>query len=215
MRLAISIFLALTFLASCTVSKKSVEKTVIENTDELSELKKLMTGQFASSKQAKLDSNFYDISLFMYPVWESKDGDWLYVEQSVTANLAKPYRQRLYKLEKGTNGDFISHVFAFEKPEEFIGKWNDPTFFDQFDTSILKERKGCAVHLKKVGENEYAGSTVEKNCKSTLRGASYATSKVTVNSSSIISWDQGFDAADQQVWGAEISGYIFDKKNEN
>ena len=215
MRPIFTLFLILTFLASCNVSKKSVEKTVLENTTELSELKKLMTGQFASSKQAKLDSNFYDISLFMYPVWESKEGDWLYVEQSVTANLAKPYRQRLYKLEKGQNGEFISHVYSFNEPDKFINKWDDPTFFDQFNTSIIKEREGCAVHLKKVGVNEYTGSTIEKNCKSTLRGASYATSKVTVTSDAIISWDQGFDDADKQVWGAEISGYIFDKKSEN
>ena len=148
MRLAISIFLALTFLASCKVSKKSVEKTVLENTNELSELKKLMTGQFASSKQAELDSNFYDISLFMYPVWEGKEGSWLYVEQSVTANLAKPYRQRLYKLEKGENGEFISHVYALDEPDKFIEKWKDPTFFDQFDTSILKEREAVSyTHL--------------------------------------------------------------------
>jgi|GEM_PF-5601075 len=27
----------------------------------------------------------------------------------------------------------------------------------------------------------------------------------------VINWDRGRDEIDQQVWGAEISGYIFDR----
>uniref|UniRef100_UPI0038D3A63C CpcT/CpeT family chromophore lyase n=1 Tax=Flavobacterium sp. TaxID=239 RepID=UPI0038D3A63C len=50
-----------------------------------------------------------------------------------------------------------------------------------------------------------------KTCASELRGASYATSKVTITANQVLSWDQGFDKDDKQVWGATKAGYIFDK----
>ena len=55
----------------------------------------------------------------------------------------------------------------------------------------------------------WTGSTAGKECGSDLRGASYATSEVTISSSTLESWDRGYDAADKQVWGAEKGPYIF------
>ena len=144
----------------------------------------------------------------MYPIWKSKDGYWLYVEQSLNSDQSKPYRQRIYQLEKLENGNFSSKVYTLENPENFIGKWKTTAYFDQFDGSILKERDGCAVILKKQGNN-YAGSTNEKECKSSMRGASYATSEVIIKPNVIESWDRGFNARDEHVWGAEKAGYIF------
>ncbi|WP_430409542.1 chromophore lyase CpcT/CpeT [Kordia sp.] len=167
-----------------------------------------MTGSFDSSEQAASDASYYNISLHMYPIWKSKDGYWLYVEQAISANQLKPYRQRIYQLEKLEDGSFSSKVYTLENPENFIGKWKTPAFFDQFDASILKEREGCAVILKKNG-NSYSGSTIDKDCKSTMRGASYATSEVTIQPNVIESWDRGFDANDKHVWGAEKAGYVF------
>ena len=58
----------------------------------------------------------------------------------------------------------------------------------------------------------YAGGTDGKSCPSDLRGAKYATTKITMKKGELISWDQGFDANDKQVWGATKGGYIFIKK---
>ena len=58
----------------------------------------------------------------------------------------------------------------------------------------------------------WAGSTQGKGCSSTLGGASYATSQVTVTPLELRSWDQGFDAAGKQVWGAEKGPYVFLKQ---
>jgi hypothetical protein len=52
---------------------------------------------------------------------------------------------------------------------------------------------------------------VGKGCGSTLNGASYATSEVLLESTLLLSWDRGFDARDQQVWGATAGGYVFDR----
>jgi CpeT protein len=57
----------------------------------------------------------------------------------------------------------------------------------------------------------YEGSTLGKECLSSLRGATYATSKVKIDEKMILSWDQGWDNADKQIWGATKGGYIFDK----
>ena len=40
----------------------------------------------------------------------------------------------------------------------------------------------------------FNGATGDKTCPSELRGASYATSKVTVDTDKIISWYHGFNA---------------------
>lgn len=174
-------------------------------------LKGLMTGSYNSAIQAAADSDFYDITLHMYPVWRNSGKHWLYVEQAVTAMQDRPYRQRMYLIEELAPDSFRSVVYTLDSAERFIGKWQDPGFFDQFDESILTEREGCAVHLKKTGPYQYAGSTIDDNCKSTLRGATYATSHVEMRSDAIESWDQGFDVGGNQVWGAEKGGYVFDR----
>ncbi|MEM6684632.1 MAG: chromophore lyase CpcT/CpeT [Bacteroidota bacterium] len=179
--------------------------------DELKALQTMMTGSFDSSEQAAADESYYNISLHMYPIWQTKDSYWLYVEQALFSAQERPYRQRVYQLEKLENGTFSSKVYTLNTPKDFIGKWKTPEYFDQFDVSILKEREGCAVILKKQGEN-YTGSTNEKDCKSTMRGATYATSQVTIKPNAIESWDRGFNASDEHVWGAEKAGYVFKRK---
>lgn len=176
--------------------------------EELTALQTLMTGSFDSSEQAKADESYFDISLHMYPIWTSKDGYWLYVEQALSSKQSKPYRQRIYQLEKLEDGSFSSKVYTLENPEAAVGKWKTPEYFDQFDSAMLKEREGCAVILKKDGDS-YSGSTNEKDCKSSMRGASYATSEVTIKADVIESWDRGFNEKDEHVWGAEKAGYVF------
>ncbi|AXG72193.1 phycocyanobilin lyase CpcT [Kordia sp. SMS9] len=200
------IYIVLTLFLVTIYSCDSYKSTSTSN--ELKALQTQMTGSFDSSEQAASDESYYNISLHMYPIWTSKDGYWLYVEQALNSQQDKPYRQRVYELEKLENGTFSSKVYTLENPKDFIGKWKTPAYFDQFDASMLKEREGCAVILEKQGKN-YTGSTNEKDCKSTMRGASYATSEVTIKPNVIESWDRGFDANDAHVWGAEKAGYIF------
>jgi len=197
-------FIVLMF-GSCSSTKTA--KTSEQNSNLLT-LIDMMTGSFDSSAQAVADTNYYDISLKMFPIWQSKAGHYLYVEQAVSAMPDKPYRQRIYQLEKISNTEYSSKVFALDNQDDFIGKWASPEYFDQFDLTLLKEREGCTVYLSKTTEG-FRGSTKDQDCKSTLRGASYATSIVTVLSNQIESWDQGFDEKGEQVWGAEKAGYVF------
>jgi len=171
-----------------------------------------MTGSFNSSLQSNYDSSYYNISLHMTPIWENKAGNYIYVEQALNSKQESPYRVRVYELLELEDGTFESKVYKLSNEEDCIGHHDNPQHFDQFDVNILEEREGCSVFLTKLNKH-YVGSTKEKMCKSTMRGASYATSIVRVYSDRIESWDQGFDAEGKQVWGAEKGGYVFNRIN--
>jgi len=178
---------------------------------EIDKLMRMMTGSFDSYIQAELDSNYYNISLEMHPIWTDRKGHWLYVEQALASKKDKPYRQRIYKLWYDSESDqFISEVYKLPEEKTFIGQW-DSAVFDDLNEEDLILRNGCAVYLKKNPEGFYEGNTNESDCESTLRGASYATSIVGIYSDRIKSWDQGFNEDGEQVWGATEGPYIFDK----
>jgi hypothetical protein len=174
-----------------------------------------MVGSFSSAAQAQQDSSYYDISLHMYPIWESRDSTdrWLYVEQAMATMQEKPYRQRVYRVEVIDDSTWKSSVYTLANPEGCIGKWREPEFFDAIKESELTLREGCAVYLRKAGNDGFRGSTRGKACESNLRGATYATSTVDIQPGRIESWDQGFDAGDTQVWGATGGGYVFLRAN--
>ena len=179
---------------------------------DIAELVDMMTGKFSSEEQALEDTMFYNISLVMFPIWEeNQNGQWLYVEQAVSDYLDKPYRQRVYHVNKNQDGLFESKVFELSDPSRFIHGWESPEVFNQITPDSLVERNGCTVFLTKEGDC-FSGSTNDKDCKSSLRGAAYATSIVTICQDQIISWDQGWSDDDQQVWGAVKSGYIFKRR---
>jgi len=196
-------------IMSMLISCKTIKSTSID--DDLSTLQYLMAGTFDSSEQAAQDSSYYNITLNHTPIWTDKAGHWLYVEQAVTSNLSKPYRQRIYKITKAGN-TFVSTIYTLLEPERFINKNVDPNFFDSFDQSLLIEREGCDVYLEQGTNQSYEGETKHGECSSSLRGAAFATSKVAIHKDRIVSWDQGFDTEGKQVWGAEKGGYIFIRK---
>ena len=196
------------FGVSCSTTK------VIESKPQQSELEllqEMMTGSYDSSDQALQDSSYYNISLHMYPIWKNKPNvKYLYVEQALASKQDKPYRQRVYKLEHLADGKIASHIYTLKNDSLFIGKWNEPEYFSKFGMSDLDIREGCEVILTKTAIG-YEGSTNKDNCKSTLRGASYATSIVSMSSNEITSWDQGFNDKNEQVWGAVEGPYKFIK----
>lgn len=195
---------AVLFLAFCSTSKKA--KTPVS---DLLLLKKSMTGSFNSSAQAARDTDFFDITLHMYPIWEDRPEHWIYVEQTVTANPQKPYRQRVYRLEQRDAETFVSHVYTMKSPKDFVLAWKSPEKFKALTVNDIDLKSGCEVVLKKQRDGSFSGSTGKQTCPSELRGAKFATSAVSVFSDKILSWDQGFNADGKQVWGAEKGGYEF------
>lgn len=180
-------------------------------TSDLDQLFSIMQGTYSSEKQSIEDKEYFNISLRMIPIWKEK-GNYLYVEQAMFEKQESPYRVRIYKVSQRKD-EFVSEIYTLKNEKEWIGKWKTPEAFAALAESDIELKPGCEIILKKQPDGTFTGQTGEKTCPSELRGASYATSKVTVTSTQIISWDQGFDKDGKQVWGALKGGYIFDKIN--
>ena len=188
---------------------KSSQNTTSSISKEMNELVSIMQGSYSSEKQSVKDTSYFNISLRMVPIWKKK-GHYLYVEQAMFKKQEKPYRVRIYKITQ--KGDaFISEIHTLKNEKDWIGKWKTPEAFDALSENDIDLKQGCEVTLKRIGKNKFAGETGNKTCPSELRGASYASSKVTVSQNKILSWDQGFNKEGKQVWGAEKGGYEFIK----
>ena len=185
----------------------SKEKAI---TNHLPELFSLMQGSFDSEIQSQVDSTYFNISLHMYPIWKDR-GNFLYVEQALTTKQDQPYRQRIYEVTKLNDSQYSSAIYTIENDSLWIGKWKSPEAFDTLVWNNVTKKEGCEVILKRIEPNYFKGETGDKTCKSSLYGASYATSEVEIMEDKIISWDQGFDDKDEHIWGAEKGGYIFNK----
>ncbi|CAM3326589.1 DUF1001 domain-containing protein [Flavobacterium longum] len=196
-------YLFLLLLTACSLTAQSKQSS-----KSLDALQQLMQGHYSSEAQSKADSaNYYNISLRMTPIWKDR-GHYLYVEQAIASKLDKPYRVRIYRLVE-KDGKFISEVYTLKNEKDWIGKWTTPEAFDAMPVADIELKQGCEVVLTKTGKDTYSGSTGKGTCPSELRGASYATSVVTITPGKIVSWDQGFDKEGKQVWGAEKGGYMF------
>lgn len=206
MRYLFPLLLVVVFFTACDPSRRAAKL------GSLDELQSFMTGSYDSEAQAMADSNYFNISLHMYPIWTDRPGNWLYVEQALYAQQDRPYRQRVYELVAGKKkGEFLSRVYELPDPATYVGAYDEVSRFDDLEPGELKEREGCTVYLRRDESGVYRGATNENDCLSTLRGASYATTRVSISSSFVQSWDRGFSVEGQQVWGATEGGYMFFK----
>lgn len=206
---SISLFIVLAF-AACSPARNAKSTTADA---DLQQLASWMTGDFSSQAQSQRDSDYYDIRLHIHPIWPQDKGNiWFYVEQATAAAQDKPYRQRVYKLERADAKTLISKVYTLPDPTQWIGAYKDPARFDKLQPSALLLREGCGVFLEKNKDGSYSGGTRGEGCESTLRGAKYASSSVIVTEKMLRSWDQGFNEKKEQVWGATKGGYDFVKQ---
>jgi len=203
------IFYSLIVLLICFNCKNAPPPEPV-NDVELDELFALMQGSFNSEAQATLDSTYYNISLHMYPIWEDK-GKFLYVEQAINSAQDRPYRQRIYEVKRESDSTFSSAVYRLDVDSVWVGKWKNPKSFDSIALKDITLKQGCEVILKRISKHNFVGKTGDTSCESTLRGASFARSEVEILEDKIISWDRGFDADGNYVWGAEKGGYVFNK----
>lgn len=205
--------LFITATAICISLFASSQEKVDER--DLLELRARMTGFFTSELQAKSDSDYYNVHLHMAAIWErSEDGYWLYVEQAIASALHKPYRQRIYHLYRQDDITLVSKVYELDSPLRFAGAYENPDLLKNIRKDSLIDRQGCAIYLHKDKDGNFSGSTLGKNCLSSLRGAAYATSEVMIFDDKLISWDRGWDKNNKQMWGALKGGYKFIKQND-
>jgi hypothetical protein len=179
--------------------------------DPVAEVAGWMAGHYDSRDQAAADSAYYAISLAMVPIWpERRDARWLYVEHALASTPDKPYRQRVYRLSRGADGEVLSAVFTLDAPARFVQGWRNGTLAGLTE-AMLQPRAGCTVSLRRAGA-VWRGATTGRDCASDLRGATYATAEVMLEAATMRSWDRGYDAGGKQVWGATEGAYVFVKR---
>lgn len=178
--------------------------------NHLKSLYRMMQGRYNSEAQSKADTDFFNISLRMLPIWTER-GYYLYVEQALADRQDKPYRVRVYKLVQRGFNEIVSEIYTLKDEKAWVGQWQNVNSFDQFTTDDLELKEGCEVVLTRMTPNRYEGRTTGTNCPSELRGAKYATTAVTITPKRMSSWDQGFDVYGKQVWGPVKGPYHFDK----
>jgi len=139
---------------------------------------------------------------------------WFYIEQAEAGVLDKPYRQHLSVVRETSDGGFASQVHTFTgDPYRFAGWWKNPeSFTHHVSPGDIELRHGCEVAVRAQGGGRFSGGTVGTGCPNTSKGASYATSEITITPTEIRAWDRGYDAAGRQVWGSTTGPYIFVKK---
>jgi hypothetical protein len=179
---------------------------------DLKTLYGFMAGDFSSEAQSMADTTMFHVNLRMIPIWpKDKDGYWLYIEQSIAGSEDKPYRQRVYHLYLEDDTTILSKVYEIKNPKQYTGGWQTPSKLEPLSRDSLIDRRGCGIYLHKHSDGSFSGSTPGHECLSSLRGASYATSEVTITEDKVLSWDRGWDQYGHQVWGATKNGYIFIK----
>lgn len=189
----------------------------------------LLVGSFSSEQQSKDDAEYRDIRLHMARIWtdQATHGAWLYVEQAAASAMDRPYRQRVYWVTPQTYLDAAgkerieirSEVYMLPgDAKAFANAWKDPetlrTTFASITPAELAIKDGCAVMLKKSGAASYSGGTVGSGCPSELAGAAYATSLVEAEPSGLRTWDRGYKASGEQVWGAVKGHYHFVRQKD-
>jgi hypothetical protein len=183
---------------------------------DLDALAEFLSGSFSSARQAAEDPAFRDVRLHAVRIWKDRGGPaerWLYVEQAMASALDKPYRQRVYKLERrASDGKLLSRVYTLPgDPLALAGEWKKDKPLAGLSPERLTEREGCAIVLARRADGAFEGGTEGKGCPSNINGAAYATSEVIVSAETLSSWDRGYDASGKQVWGAAKGPYLFRK----
>lgn len=133
---------------------------------------------------------------------------YLYQEQALTSDLAKPYRQRFLEISPSVySQSVISLSFRPAAPEKLVGLCSQPDSARVVEASAIGTPV-CRVFLKRSGE-DYAGRTPIDGCPANVRGAVRITNQITLHKAGMDTWDRGYDASGKQVWGAKAQSYQY------
>jgi CpeT protein len=174
-----------------------------------------LAGTYDTADQSLVDPNFLNIHLSLCRVSAPELGPRvLYVEQAVAGSLSAPYRQRLYVVEPVSDAGLqaTSRVFELVNPRAAVGACQRLPVV--FTAAQADERAGCLVRLDwQPDAGSFVGGTIGSTCLSSLRGASYATTEVTLTAERLTSLDRGWTDAGVQVWGSTLGPYEFVRRS--
>jgi hypothetical protein len=139
---------------------------------------------------------------------KSSPSVYLYQEQALNENLNRPYRQRLLQIKPSADGKTVeSKSYKLENSQTIAGLCNKPERQRIIESSSI-EKSVCSVFLK-PSDKGYIGQTPSQGCPANVRGAVRITNTILLHSQGMDTWDRGFDAKGEQVWGATEQSYQY------
>ncbi|NEO83466.1 MAG: chorismate mutase [Spirulina sp. SIO3F2] len=132
---------------------------------------------------------------------------YLYQEQALVKKLDQPYRQRVLLLAPAVDSlqeDVLqveSRAFRLEDQADWAGLCDRPEPERAEVLEALGERV-CSVFIEQV-ELTYVGKTPPEGCPTNFRGAVTISNTVILHEAGMDTWDRGFDAEGNQIWGAK------------
>jgi CpeT protein len=175
---------------------------------------RLLEGRFDSADQARSTPGYPAIQVVACPAEVPSLGPRvLYVEQTRMDAADRPERQRVYVIEPGepVESAAVARVFDLAVPGSSVGACG-LSVRPRFTRDELVERVGCTVSLRSDGP-VYRGSTSGRGCPTNLKGATYVTSDVVLDTFGLRSWERGFDPSGAQRWGSESGPYVFVRRS--
>ena len=211
-RFSFGVLISLAFLMSQS-SPPSEEQITIE--EHVKAVASHLIGVMDTSTQAAANADLPHVRITSCQVWLEEGADlntshslFLYQEQALAKNLNQPYRQRFLRLAPSLNGKTVeSKSFVPNNPEQWIGLCNQSASTRLIRYDGMSDRQ-CSVFLV-PREDDYMGKTQPGGCATNLRGAAIITNTIILHSEGMDTWDRGFDAQGNQVWGANNEAYQF------
>jgi CpeT protein len=141
---------------------------------------------------------------------------FLYQEQALIESLNQPYRQRFLEITNSNEPNLVeSKSYKPTELEQWIGFCQKPEV-ERLVSQVDLGMPICSVFLKQSAANYiqplYIGETQKGGCPANVRGATSITNTIYLFPDGMNTWDRGFDASGNQVWGAANEAYKFRKK---
>lgn len=174
-----------------------------------------LEGVMSTAAQSNVNAKISNVRMTTCRVTVTVDKDasqgktiMLYQEQALAKELTNPYRQRFLELSASPVSQSVrSRSFKPTKPATWVNFCNKATN----DRVVKPQDLGsvvCNVFLRPSGDN-YIGNTPADGCPANVRGAVRIKNHIVLQPDGMNTWDQGFDAAGKQVWGAKAEAYQF------
>ncbi|OOG73751.1 chromophore lyase CpcT/CpeT [Algoriphagus sp. A40] len=179
----------------------------------LEEFNKRIIGEFSTARMASEDPSLAHLILTVKPIWQDRiDGHWFFLEQAEHFRKDLPHRSLVLNVfEK--DGKIISRNFSFFNKDIFLDIDERPFPIEQLSPVALESRY-CDIIFEKDSSGNFVGKTPEEGCPTNLFGAQFFTNESYLTSDFLISWDRGWKDQDEQAWGLEKFGYLFEKINQ-
>lgn len=215
--IGLSLYSALS--TSIAVQTQAQAQTTISNNNSITPeaVAAYLEGVMTTNDQATNNPDFVGVQMTTCRVTISDatmqtppDAIYLYQEQSLSTDLSEPYRQRFLQIVPGNNNRIDAHSYKPEAPDQWIGLCAQSEEDGlPLVSAIALDTPVCTVSLRPAAIGGFVGSTPAGGCPANVRGALSITNVVVLHADGMDTWDRGFDADGNQVWGAEDIPYRY------